>query len=46
MLGITQGGTPKFVKNFLTESGDIKTAVNNFISAVKQQEFPSDQHSY
>jgi 3-methyl-2-oxobutanoate hydroxymethyltransferase len=46
MLGINTGRVPKFVKNFLVESGDIKTAVNDFINAVKKQEFPTDEHSY
>ncbi|CAC9584232.1 3-methyl-2-oxobutanoate hydroxymethyltransferase (EC 2.1.2.11) [uncultured Gammaproteobacteria bacterium] len=46
MLGITQGRLPKFVKNFLADSGDIKAAVNAFIHSVKNQEFPTDQHSY
>jgi 3-methyl-2-oxobutanoate hydroxymethyltransferase len=46
MLGINTGRVPKFVKNFLTKSGDIKTAVNEFINAVKKQEFPTDKHSY
>ena len=46
MLGINTEHVPKFVKNFLTNSGSIKNAVNGFISAVKKQEFPSDQHSY
>ncbi len=44
MLGITQN-PPKFVKNFLT-SGNIKSATNDFIQAVKNQTFPTDKHSY
>lgn len=44
MLGITQN-TPKFVKNFLT-NGNIKTATKDFIQAVKNSTFPTDEHSY
>ncbi len=46
MLGINTGRVPKFVKNFLIESNNITTAVNEFIRSVKTQEFPTDQHSY
>jgi 3-methyl-2-oxobutanoate hydroxymethyltransferase len=46
MLGINSGYMPKFVKNFLKDGGDIKSAVIAFINAVKKQEFPTDQHSY
>ena len=46
MLGMSGEHMPKFVKNFLNESGSIKAAVNAFIQAVKQQDFPSDEHSY
>jgi 3-methyl-2-oxobutanoate hydroxymethyltransferase len=44
MLGITQN-PPKFVKNFLT-SGSIVSATNDFIQAVKNQTFPTDEHSF
>jgi 3-methyl-2-oxobutanoate hydroxymethyltransferase len=44
MLGITQN-PPKFVKNFLT-NGNIASATNDFIQAVKRQTFPTDKHSY
>lgn len=46
MLGIHVGGVSKFVKNFLTNNGDVKSAVNAFIKAVKDKSFPSKQHSY
>jgi len=44
MLGITQN-TPKFVKNFLTK-GNVQSATNDFIQAVKNKTFPTDVHSY
>ncbi|MBW5290693.1 MAG: 3-methyl-2-oxobutanoate hydroxymethyltransferase [Candidatus Ruthia sp. Asou_11_S2] len=46
MLGIYVGHVPKFVKNFLIDSGDVKSAVNAFIKAVKDKSFPGEQHSY
>ncbi|WP_428087247.1 3-methyl-2-oxobutanoate hydroxymethyltransferase [Candidatus Thioglobus sp.] len=46
MLGINTNQTPRFVKNFLTDSNSIKGAVNGFIDAVKGQKFPTDKHSY
>ena len=46
MLGINTSNMPKFVKNFLTDNCDIKGAVNAFIKAVKDQSFPTGEHSY
>ena len=46
MLGINTQRLAKFVKNFLKDNHDIQGAVKAFISAVKTQEFPDDQHSY
>lgn len=46
MLGINTQHLPRFVKNFLKGNNDIQGAVKAFISAVKAQEFPGDEHSY
>jgi 3-methyl-2-oxobutanoate hydroxymethyltransferase len=46
MLGISGGRMPKFVQNFLQQSGDIKTAVKHYIHAVKDKKFPTDAQSY
>jgi 3-methyl-2-oxobutanoate hydroxymethyltransferase len=46
MLGINTKHLPRFVKNFLKDNNDIQGAVNAFISAVKDQTFPGDEHSY
>jgi len=46
MLGINTGHLPRFVKNFLQGNDNIQSAVNTFIVAVKDQTFPSDEHSY
>ena len=46
MLGINTQHLPRFVKNFLKDNNGIQGAVNAFISAVKDQTFPGDEHSY
>lgn len=38
--------SPRFVKNFLTETGSVQSAVRAYVDAVKQQSFPTNQHSY
>ena len=37
---------PRFVKNFLTETNSIQTAVENYVKAVKDKTFPAAEHSY
>lgn len=46
ILGLTQGSAPKFTHNFLADSGHIQGAIQNYIKAVKNGEFPSEQHSF
>ncbi|MBC3766005.1 3-methyl-2-oxobutanoate hydroxymethyltransferase [Neptunicella marina] len=46
MLGISANYMPKFSKNFLAETGDIRTAVTRFIDDVKQGVFPGEEHSF
>ena len=38
--------SPRFVKNFLTETNSIQTAVENYVKAVKDKTFPAAEHSY
>lgn len=45
-LGITSGHMPKFAKNFLAQSGDIRTAVQRYIQEVEQGLYPDEQHSF
>ncbi|WP_410016620.1 3-methyl-2-oxobutanoate hydroxymethyltransferase [Sodalis sp. C49] len=45
-LGITGQGTPKFVKNFLAQAGDIRPAVRLYIEEVEQGIFPGLEHSF
>jgi len=41
VLGITQGITPKFAKNFLTDAEDIHSAITSYIKDVKNLQFPN-----
>jgi 3-methyl-2-oxobutanoate hydroxymethyltransferase len=38
--------SPRFVRNFLKESGNIQAAVAAYVKAVKNKEFPAAEHSY
>ncbi len=46
LLGIGSGRRPKFVKDFLTESGSIQAAFKAYVSAVKSGAFPDSAHSF
>ena len=46
MLGLTNGLQPKFVRSFFSMSKTIEQAVKNYISAVRNKEYPSSEHSY
>ncbi|MBL1278192.1 MAG: 3-methyl-2-oxobutanoate hydroxymethyltransferase [Ectothiorhodospiraceae bacterium] len=46
MLGITSGKRPRFTKDFLEASGDIRGAVRAYVQAVKNGSFPADEHSF
>ena len=46
MLGITPGKRPRFSKDFLQQSGDIRSAVRAYVQAVKDGSFPADEHSF
>ena len=46
MLGIHLGKSPSFVKNFLADSGSIQRALQAYVEAVKNGQFPSAAHSY
>ena len=46
MLGITPGKRPRFSKDFLQQSGDIRSAVRSYVQAVKDGSFPADEHSF
>ncbi|MBO4249996.1 MAG: 3-methyl-2-oxobutanoate hydroxymethyltransferase [Paludibacteraceae bacterium] len=46
MLGLNQGFKPKFLRHFAKLAGEVKNAVGEYISAVKDQSFPSAEESY
>lgn len=45
-LGISFGKMPKFSRNFLSETGDIKQAVELYMNEVSNGKFPSSEHSF
>ncbi len=46
MLGISIGGSPKFSKNFMLDAGNVMDAVNAYASAVRQGDFPQNEHCF
>lgn len=46
MFGVSANYMPKFSKNYLAETGDLRVAVTRFIEEVKSGEFPSEAHSF
>lgn len=46
ILGLKTRPTPKFVKNFLAESGSIETAISTYADAVRNGQFPALEHCY
>ncbi|OYY50173.1 MAG: 3-methyl-2-oxobutanoate hydroxymethyltransferase [Methylophilaceae bacterium 17-44-8] len=37
---------PRFVRNFLSETGSVQSAIRAYVHAVKNKTFPATQHSY
>ena len=46
MLGLNQGFKPKFLRHFATLAQDVKSAVSEYVNAVKDSSFPSAEESY
>lgn len=46
MLGFNQGFKPKFLRHFASLAGEVKSAVGDYIGAVKDGSFPSAEESY
>ena len=46
MFGISANYMPKFSKDYLKVTGDIRTAVSLFIEEVQSGVFPSEEHSF
>ncbi|WP_416413112.1 3-methyl-2-oxobutanoate hydroxymethyltransferase [Pantoea sp. App145] len=45
-FGITGGHIPKFAKNFLAETGDIRAAIRQYIAEVEAGSYPAAEHSF
>lgn len=45
-LGITAGKIPKFAKNFLAQTGDIRQAIRTYIAEVESLSYPSSEHAF
>ena len=46
MLGLNQAFKPKFLRRFASMASEVKTAVSNYVDAVKESSFPNDEESY
>ena len=46
MLGITQGRTPRFVKNFMDGADSPLTALRSYVGAVKDKSYPAKEHCF
>lgn len=46
MFGISANYMPKFSKNYLTQCGDMRTAVSTYIEEVRSGAFPAEEHSF
>ena len=47
MLGLTRGKLPRFVRDFTLEGGNALAALQRYVQAVKNQQFPDErQHAY
>jgi len=46
MLDISVSHRPRFSKNFLKGAADISEAISHYVAEVKQQQFPTSEHSY
>ncbi|MXP67205.1 3-methyl-2-oxobutanoate hydroxymethyltransferase [Pantoea sp. Aalb] len=45
-FGITGGHIPKFAKNFLQKTGDIRNAIRDYIYSVETGIYPSAEHNF
>jgi 3-methyl-2-oxobutanoate hydroxymethyltransferase len=46
MIGVFPGKRPRFVQDFIPETGTIEGAVKAYVAAVKNGEFPAPEHGY
>ena len=43
-FGVTSGYVPKFTKNFLAETGDVRAAIRLYVQQVSEGSFPGPEH--
>lgn len=46
MFGVSANYMPRFSKNFLQETGDLRTAVAKYVADVNSGQFPGPEHSF
>ena len=46
MLGLNEGFKPKFLRHFAELGEEVKTAVGNYVSSVKDSSFPNEEEQY
>ncbi len=46
LLGLTEGHLPRFVKRYANLSGEIRDALEAYVSEVRSGAFPEEQHTY
>jgi 3-methyl-2-oxobutanoate hydroxymethyltransferase len=46
MLDITTGRKPRFVRNFMEGAQDNLDALQRYVRAVKEREYPGPEHSF
>lgn len=46
ILGITQGRTPRFVKDFMAQADTPLAALESFVTEVKQRDYPQPEHCF
>lgn len=46
LLGISSGYIPNFSKNYLAQTGEIRSAIASYVSEVKAGTFPGQEHSF
>jgi 3-methyl-2-oxobutanoate hydroxymethyltransferase len=47
MLGVTRGKLPRFVRNFMADTGSVEAAIGRYVADVRARRFPDDTlHGY
>ena len=46
ILDITQGRTPKFVRNFMSGNDSPLAAIQSYVKSVKEREYPAPEHCF